>query len=617
MKLTEQKYFRGAATLCAGLLQGFLMYAFVKGDWFVSMEWPYTACALLPLPFYIARNAGARAAACFAAWGALRVALDGGRIYTANPYGVWTATNAALFFMSFSGALMLLPCFLSLAEGGPAFPSWPVMYRHYSRMFFTSIIVVFFISTFVTVLFLGVTLTDKAGGLNLRRLIFSKNIYLYWMLVCGAAAVTVYRISRADGLLDALNRYVTTVFAWILPMLSAFVLIFIVSLPLVGIDALWSRGLSSALVLEVYAAFGLCSFAAWQGGEGDEPGQSPREPFIRPVAAFVKIAAVLLPVLGILLVRTIGIRVEQYGWTVVRAVSTTAAVMLGVWSAAWAYFLIARRRDWPKYYGRVNRVAFPLVGVALILLSSPVLDVRRIVLGANLKTLSGAEAPDWKASNFDWRYMGRDLGVYGVRALESFDDDADGGGSARLREYMGPSASDARIMEAKDEVKRTLASLKRAFSDEPQGPEDAAAARDERLREITYWTSKAPALGGELSAAERGRIAEVIASSNIFTDYSGRDYFLLLADMDGDGQNETLASLGGVMFLVGRDKVFRLREEFPRYSGVPESRQGKSSDLEAALAGEYSVVPVSWDLLEINGRAFSVSPSDFGEIAGH
>jgi hypothetical protein len=587
------------------------MYMFVKGDWFTSVEWPYMTCALLPLPFYIARNPGARAAVCFAAWGALLAALDAGRIYTANPYGVWTTASVVLFFMSLFGALMLLPCFLSLADGGPAFPSWPVMYRHHSRMFFTSIIVALFISAFIAVLSIGVTLIERVGV----PLLFSKNIrrLLYWTLLGGAAAVTVYRISKADGLLDALNRYVTTVFAWMLPMLSAFVLIFIASLPL-GIEALWSRGLNSGVILKVYAAFGLCSLAAWQGGEGDESRQAAREPFFRPVTSFVKIAVACLPVLGILLVCTIGIRVGQYGWTVVRAVSTAAAVVLGVWSAAWAYFLIARRRDWPRYYGQVNRIAFPLVGVALILFSSPVLDVRRIVLNTNLKMLSDAGRPDWKASDFDWRYMGRDLGVYGARTLESFDDDVDGKGLERLREYMGPSATEARIQEAKDEVKRTLASLKRVFSDEPQRPEDAEAARNERLREIMYWTSKAPVAGGALDAPERARLAAVIASSNIFKDYNNRDYFLLLADMDKDGRNETLAGLDGQMFLVGRDRAFRLLEAFPRYSGVPVSQNNESGDLEAALAGEYSIIPVSWDMIKINGRTFSVNPTDFDAI---
>jgi hypothetical protein len=167
-------------------------------------------------------------------------------------------------------------------------------------------------------------------------------------------------------------------------MLSAFILIFVAALPM-GVERLWRRGFASNIILGVFLAAGLCVFAAWQSGLTSDG--HPREPFFRPVNVLVRISLIPLPILCPLLLYTIGLRIGQYGLTVDRAISYALALAFGLWSLAWAFFLVRRWGIWPVFYGKVNRIAFPALGALLIIISSPICDVRWLVLRERLALL--------------------------------------------------------------------------------------------------------------------------------------------------------------------------------------------------------------------------------------
>jgi hypothetical protein len=590
--------------ICAGLLQGAVVFCMNKAP--LAWHW-YITAALLPLPFYLAGKISKRLGIAMIPWCALLILLDSGQIFLRNPYGSYllNGTEVSFFAMAYAGALLSLPNFVSWIDGGGAFPEWQISFRHFSRMFFASILAGLFLLLFYGVFTIGAGLAMVIGGFvrNLFRWVV-RNFVILAFAAWGAA---FYWTAGTKRLLDVLERYILALFSCILPFLSLFTLGFIAVLPM-GVERLWDRGVNSGVVLSVFLAAGLCAFAAWQGGV-NEDGR-PREPFFRPVDTFVRAAFVALPIFCPLLVYTIGLRVGQYSWTVDRAISMVLATAFGLWSLAWAFFLVRRRKEWPAYYGKVNRIAFPIIAAAFILLASPLCDVRRIILRERLEWFRESIQKGADIDGFDWRYIARNLGVYGVGTMEEIER----GGAAGLIEKFGPFESDSRAEKIMERISSAVTALKNEHERRAGRGMDGESVRKITAEEFILSAREAPVFGGELSPEERESLARRLPES--FVDERIRrtsdakiDYFYL-ADMNGDGKNETLFGLDSDIYLLKGDSAFRLALGYARDSG----RSGNYDNKAAISDDRQRIIRNQWGMIQINGRIFFVEPSDAEKI---
>jgi hypothetical protein len=602
----DRRVRRMAGTLCAGLAQGIIVYFMDQSP--QQWHWFLTAF-LLPLPFYLARDVSKRTAAALIPWGALLLLLDAEGIFYENPYVNWR--NMTLSAMASAGALMTLPNFVSWIDGEGAFPEWRISFRHLSRMFFSSIIAGLFLLLCFAVLGIGDGLAGMIRG-GFRYVIrwFVRHSVI---MACTAWGVAFCWTANAKTLLEALERYVLALFSCLMPFLSVLTLSFLIALPVGGIDILvkngigaalskridvfWERGFSSGILLGILLASGLCAFAAWQGGVKDDG--RPREPFVRPLNILVKAALVPLPIFCPLLVYTIGLRVAQYGWTTDRAVGMFLAAAFGMWSLAWAFFLVKNWRAWPVFYGRVNRIALPLFGIALILLSSPVCDVRRIVLRERLEWLRESVRTGGDSAEFDWDYVARHLGVYGVRIME----DLETGGVAGIHEKFGPFEDESQAVEILADIAAGLASVK-----------EKPTSYGERERKMKYEdfvssARNAPVFGGELGPDERERLARLLPKYIVTRggSRSSREVgFFYLEDMDGDGEDDVLLGQGDDVYLIFDDEALLLNKWY-----VQHGAGGAAADNKAVIsADEQKVIGYRWNMLLINGRLFFVDPKD-------
>jgi hypothetical protein len=286
------------------------------------------------------------------------------------------------------------------------------------------------------------------------------------------------------------------------------------------------------------------------------------------------------------------------------------AVAFGLWSLAWAFFLVRRWKEWPLFYGKVNRIAFPAVGIALILLASPVCDVRRIVVHERLEWLRESIHEGKDVSNFDWRYMARYLGIYGIGALEGLISD----GGAEFHARLGPFADASQAEKLRDDILDVIALVKK--EKEPRGR--LSDSPGTRKREITSEdfvlnARNAPVFGGELSPDDRERLArkipKEIVSYRIWNDDARVDFFYL-ADMDGDGEKEVMLGLGRDIYLLLGDKAFRLSQ-----GTVTNQGRGVNADNKLAISDdEQEIVRNEWGMIRINDRIFFVEPNDVLEI---
>jgi hypothetical protein len=595
----DKRALRMSATICVGLVQGIVIYLMTKSP--TQWHW-YVTASLLPLPFYLASEASKRAALALAPWGALLLLLDSAQVFFRNPYA-YAQGSMAFYAMAYIGVLLALPNFVSWIDGDGVFPEWRVSFRHFSRAFFASILAGLFLLLFFGVFGIGVELSRIIGGIIYKILKWA--IRHFAVIACAVWGAAFYWAAGAKRLLEVLERYVLALFSCLLPFLSVFTLAFIAVLPL-GVARLWDRGINSGIVLSIFLASGLCAFAGWQGGTRDG---RPREPFFRPVNTLAKAALVPLPVFCPLLVYTIGLRVGQYGWTVDRMLSMALAVAFGLWSLAWAFFLVRRWNVWPVFYGRVNRVAFPAISVALILLASPVCDVRKIVVHERLEWLRESIQAGKDVSNFDWRYIARNLGVYGFRAFEELS----AGGDAVLHARFGPFADASQAEKLRDAIAGVAASVKKD-KESWDGRYGQSSERKATSEDFMLSARDAPVFGGELSPDDRERLARRIpenVAAYMVGHVNEKVDFFYLVDMDGDGEKETLMGLGrwDIYLLLG-DDAFRLCR-----GTVANWSQSQDDDNKLAISDDkQEIVRNGWAMLRIGGRVFFVEPDDARKI---
>lgn len=591
-----------ALVLFAGLIQGWcVFYTALRAP---TDTFPLLTALALPLPIYLADRLTWRCWLGTALWGIMLLLLDWGWIVNRHPMTPYTSTNGVLFLAAFAGLTLLLPSLLSWIERKTWFPLWPEIFVSLAKFFFLFFIVGFFLGLFHGIFFLGAQLLRKIGFPALWH--FFEKDYYFCLATCPVAAISIFWTSRQKKLLDTLNRYVLFIFSRLLPLMALFVVAFFAVLPM-GIDTLWGYGLDSSLVMAVYVCTGLLVFTAWQGGV-DDKGKNIR-PFPESIDIFVKGVVFLMPIFSVLLSRTIGLRVGQYGWTVDRILSMTLAFVFGLWSLAWSASLARHWKRWPSCYGRVNRIAIPLLGIVLILLVSPFGDVRRIATNRQMHRFYSFPAEGVKA--LDWQYVAKDLGAFGVNALKNFETPT-GARELELAFDALPDGGQKEFELARLRARTALSDVARyrrysSLASEKE-KEQNRKAREGRMREEIMTL---PAYGGNLSDTDRERILQIVDKTLVYYDFPDetrdRDFFLLI-DLNRDGEKETLLYADSAFHLIAGDRLFRMTRAW----GV----QGTAGvDLKkSASEGAFETAPMPLDLLVIEGEKIQVDPSDYEEV---
>jgi hypothetical protein len=134
----------------------------------------------------------------------------------------------------------------------------------------------------------------------------------------------------------------------------------------------------------------------------------------------------------------LGLRIQQYGWSVDRIHATFFIVVAGIWGLGYAGSVFLRQ--WPSAIWRINTTATLILAVIVVAMNSPVLDPYRLSANNQVeRLLEGSTSPE----NFDFLYLRFNLGRYGNYALSRLKnagnfDALDGRG---MSEYLDPAIS--------------------------------------------------------------------------------------------------------------------------------------------------------------------------------
>lgn len=230
-----------------------------------------------------------------------------------------------------------------------------------------------------------------------------------WMLVCGSLGAVVGLLRDRDRVLGLLQRVVTTVLAFLAPILAAGLVLFVLALPFTGLAPLWDQTRATTPILLCCVIGAIILANAVIGNSSEEEAQA------RPLRwSAMALAAVMLPLAIVAAVST-GLRVDQHGLTPARLWAVVFIAIAAAYGLLYLLALVFGRRRWSDRLRFYNlRLAFALCGIALVL-ATPLINFGALSTRDQLARLeSGRIAPD----RFDWAAMRFDFGPSGRRALE-------------------------------------------------------------------------------------------------------------------------------------------------------------------------------------------------------
>ena len=364
------------------------------------------------------------------------------------------------------------------------------------------VLLVIFITNGLTwlVLLLWSELFKLVGITFFKTLFFSTDWFIY--LTLGLVTALAVILARTQSrLIDSIQKLFTLIATGLLPLVSLLTLLFIITLPFAGLNAI-SRHISAAGLLLTLAFLQLLLMAVVR-----DP-QKASIPWAGPLRYLIKTALLVTPLYVLIAAWALWLRVAQYGWTAERLHGALAVVVLLVWSLGYFVSIVWRKGQNPLVLqGKVNLAVSLLVLVILVLLNSPVLDSMRISVNSHMaRYQSGKNTPDQVSI-----YMLEQSGRYGRAALESLKSDV---------EYMKDPKRRRSLLMAFDGVQR----LQQRISEKALA-DNVFIAPGSGKPDATFWSAVMKNLYNAMICIEKD--ACVLVEQDLNSD--GRAEWILIA----------------------------------------------------------------------------------------
>lgn len=233
--------------------------------------------------------------------------------------------------------------------------------------------------------------------------------YVAFGLITALAVVLARTQSR---LVTAVQKLLTFIATGLLPLVALLALMFILTLPFTGLEAISQRvsaaGLMSTLTLLLLLLMAIVR----------EP-QKEALPYPGALRYLIKCSLIVAPIYMLIAVWSLWVRIQQYGWTPERLYGVLVVVVLLVWSFGYLASILRRGRNPLELQGPVILGVSLLALGLLVLLSSPVIDAWRISVNSHMGLYhSGKIKPDQVSL-----YMLDHSGKSGRAALEALQKD--------------------------------------------------------------------------------------------------------------------------------------------------------------------------------------------------
>lgn len=366
----------------------------------------------------------------------------------------------------------------------------------------------------------------------------------------------------------------------LLPLLALIAVLFVLSLPLTGLEPLWRTGSAGSLLLSI--ALLLIGFvnAVYQRG-ADTP------PYPIALRRLVEASLLALPVFAALTLYALGLRVLQHGWTIDRVWALLVSLAVTGYALGYGWAALRRGEPWLRRLEPVNRVMCWAVLALALLGNSPLLDPVRISLSSQLGRLRAAPA---QLDTDDAKLLRFELGRRGVQALRELQREPTLAADARIVSVLTQSLASSSYWNNGiqiDDGIRDLAVLRRQL----RLAKGSSSPPDDWWQALVNRTVPAD------DCLKRDKRCVVLSR-----------------DLDGDHHDEVLlcdveSRMGTHCLLHARDKVLWQPAGTIRFDEEHHA-PGRCHTCEALLQGRLNIQPARWPMLSVSGRtAVVIAPS--------
>ena len=237
--------------------------------------------------------------------------------------------------------------------------------------------------------------------------LFREDWFLFPVLsVAHGVGVIIFR--NLTRVIDSITRLFEGLIKILLPLAVVVAVVFLGALPVVGLDALWSTGRGTSLLLWLLAVILFFTNAVYQDGRGERP-----YPLV--VHRIVYAALLTTPIISALSFYGLYLRLDEYGWTVIRGWAFITWLVLTLFVVGYAVGIVRKRDDWTTDLARVNTGMGLVVLFLMIIVNSPVLDLRKLSLNSQLSRMASGQVA---LADFDFWYARQSLARPGHLFME-------------------------------------------------------------------------------------------------------------------------------------------------------------------------------------------------------
>ncbi|EJO30625.1 hypothetical protein QWC_15094 [Achromobacter marplatensis] len=492
-------------------------------------------------------RSGRRWLAALAAYGVILPTLTAYGLTSANgslPHdlGGWPQGNDLALALLLTGVagFILLPLIQALDAGKPQW-NYPAVFRAAWRMAVHLTLAACLAMAVCLLLTAAGAMFTMIGIQAVRAIVDDAHFRLaVWPMILAACLVGV---RRRPSLTETLQRSWLTLNAWLLPLVTVVGLAFTLALAARMALGLEAVQLSAGALIAFSLAWIKLINAAWQ----DSPEAAPFGPRVRGLLRAAMVC--LLPLAAVALYGAV-VRVEQYGWTVLRVWGLAGGAMLVLYGAGYAWAALRPTR----YYavlGATNLIAaFATLGL-LLAINTPLANPLRLTAESQLRRIvDGRLDPE----RFSFHAMGKDYGHWGRDALQQL---ADGAANARDPQIALAAAQALKgSYYSWDDVKR--ANGQPPAADPAPAPVPAFATTPAgRAIPDAWWNA--------LRDDSPGR-AKLCSPPDTQNTAATQPCRLIFADLTGDGVDEI------ILYIPPRDAEPGTGEQFIAYvSDAPQS----------------------------------------------
>ena len=288
---------------------------------------------------------------------------------------------------------------------------YPLLFTYSWRNFLTTALGIAFVGAVALILFLWSALFRVIGIGFFDELFWEPWFLIPVLSVAFGGAVSIFR--KLEHVIDNITHLLEGLIRILLPLVSVLAIVFLVTLPVVGLAPLWGTGNGTALLLCLLALMLFFTNAVYQGGDRQDV-------YPALIRWLICVGLLTLPFYAALSFYGLWLRVDEYGWTVERGWALLVWLVLTIFAIGYAIGVIRKQLDWPVILAKTNIYMGWGVLALMLAANSPILDLRKISLSSQIDR-SVESGKNWR--DFDFHYARRHLGRPAVEFVERLKAD--------------------------------------------------------------------------------------------------------------------------------------------------------------------------------------------------